>query len=57
MLLTFSQEIQAADTERRIVSGLVAPYGEVGFTSAGPVMFERYPGCNKNKITIAASSR
>lgn len=41
MLLTFSQEIQAADTERRIVSGLVAPYGEVGFTSAGPVVFER----------------
>ena len=36
MLLTFSQEIQAADTERRIVSGLVAPYGEVGHTSAGP---------------------
>ena len=41
MLLTFSQEIQAADTERRTVSGLVAPYGEIGFTSAGPVMFER----------------
>lgn len=41
VLLTFSQEIQAADTERRIVSGLVAPYGEVGFTSAGPVVFER----------------
>jgi HK97 family phage prohead protease len=41
VLLTFSQEIQAADTERRIVSGLVAPYGEVGHTSAGPVMFER----------------
>ena len=41
MLLTFSQEIQAADTERRIVSGLVAPYGEIGHTSAGPVMFER----------------
>jgi len=41
VLLTFSQEIQAADTERRIISGLVAPYGEVGFTSAGPVMFER----------------
>ena len=41
MLLTFSQEIQSADTERRIVSGLVAPYGEVGFTSAGPVVFER----------------
>ena len=41
MLLTFNQEIQAADTERRTVSGLVAPYGEIGFTSAGPVMFER----------------
>ena len=41
MLLTFSQEIQSADTERRIVSGLVAPYGEVGHTSAGPVVFER----------------
>ena len=41
MLLTFSQEIQAADSERRIVSGLVAPYGEVGHTSAGPVVFER----------------
>jgi len=41
VLLTFSQEIQAADTERRIVSGLIAPYGEIGFTSAGPVMFER----------------
>ena len=41
MLLTFSQEIQAADTERRVISGLIAPYGEVGFTSAGPVMFER----------------
>ena len=41
MLLTFSQEIQAADTERRVISGLVAPYGEVGQTSAGPVMFER----------------
>jgi HK97 family phage prohead protease len=41
VLLTFSQEIQAADTERRMISGLVAPYGEIGFTSAGPVMFER----------------
>jgi HK97 family phage prohead protease len=24
-----------------MISGLVAPYGEIGFTSAGPVMFER----------------
>ena len=41
MLLTFSQEIQAADTERRVISGLVAPYDEIGYTSAGPVRFER----------------
>ena len=51
MLLTFSQEIQAADTERRIVSGLVAPYGEIGHTSAGPVMFER------GSITYAEASQ
>ena len=54
MLLTFSQEIQAADTERRIISGLVAPYGEVGFTSAGPVVFERgsisIPDADKIKL-------
>jgi HK97 family phage prohead protease len=54
VLLTFSQEIQAADTERRIVSGLVAPYGEVGYTSAGPVVFERgsiaIPDVNKIKL-------
>ena len=41
MLLTFSQEIQAADAGSRTISGLVAPYGEVGYTSAGPVVFER----------------
>ena len=41
MLLTFSQEIQSADAGSRTISGLVAPYGEVGYTSAGPVVFER----------------
>jgi HK97 family phage prohead protease len=51
VLLTFSQEIQAADTERRIISGLVAPYGEIGHTSAGPVVFER------GSIVIAEASK
>jgi HK97 family phage prohead protease len=51
VLLTFSQEIQAADVERRIVSGLVAPYGEIGHTSAGPIMFER------GSITYADASK
>jgi HK97 family phage prohead protease len=41
VLLTFNQEIQAADAGSRTISGLVAPYGEVGYTSAGPVVFER----------------
>ena len=39
--LTFNNEIQAADGDRRIISGKIAPYNEVGFTSAGPVVFER----------------
>jgi HK97 family phage prohead protease len=51
VLITFSQEIQAADVDRRIVSGLVAPYGEIGFTSAGPIMFER------GSITYADASQ
>jgi HK97 family phage prohead protease len=51
VLLTFNQEIQAADTERRVISGLVAPYGEIGHTSAGPVMFER------GSITYAEASK
>jgi HK97 family phage prohead protease len=56
VLLTFNQEIQAADVERRIVSGLVAPYGEVGYTSAGPVVFERgsiaVPDATKIKLLM-----
>ena len=54
MLLTFSQEITAADAGSRTVSGLVAPYGEVGYTSAGPVVFERgsiaIPDASKIKL-------
>jgi HK97 family phage prohead protease len=54
VLLTFNQEIQAADAGSRTVSGLVAPYGEVGYTSAGPVVFERgsieIPDASKIKL-------
>ena len=40
MHLTFSGNIEAVDSgERRIISGKIAPYGEVGFTSAGKVVF------------------
>ena len=39
MILTFSSNIEASDTERRMISGKIAPYGEVGQTSAGAVVF------------------
>jgi len=56
VLLTFSQEIQAADTEKRTIYGMVAPYGEVGHTSAGPVVFERgsiaIPDATKIKLLL-----
>jgi len=40
-LLTFSGTIEAADTTRRVISGKIVPYGEVGQTSVGAVVFER----------------
>ena len=40
MQLTFSNEIQC-DQGRRIISGKIVPFGPVGMTSAGPVVFER----------------
>jgi len=40
MHLTFSGNIEAVDSgDRRTISGKIAPYGEIGFTSAGKVMF------------------
>jgi len=41
MKLTFSAPIEAADSERRIISGKVVEYETTGSTSAGLVMFER----------------
>jgi len=40
-LLTFSSPIEAADGERRIIAGQIVPFGSVGNTSAGRVIFER----------------
>jgi HK97 family phage prohead protease len=41
MILTFSGNIEAVDSgERRTISGKIAPYGEVGSTSAGKVVFK-----------------
>lgn len=41
MHLTFSGSIEASDQERRIISGKILPFGEVGNTSAGKVVFEK----------------
>jgi HK97 family phage prohead protease len=40
VILTFSSNIEASDTERRIIAGKIAPYGEIGNTSAGAVVFQ-----------------
>jgi HK97 family phage prohead protease len=58
--LTFNNAIEAADTERRMISGKIAPYGEVGYTSAGPVVFERgsisIPDVTKIKLLMQHDS-
>ena len=39
-LLKFSNDIEASDTERRIIAGKIVPYAtEIGNTSAGAVIF------------------
>ena len=52
MILIFSGNIEAVDSgERRIIAGKIAPYGEVGFTSAGKVVFA------EGSITAAEPSK
>jgi HK97 family phage prohead protease len=51
MQLTFSNAISAADGERRIIAGQIVPFGEVGNTSVGRVIFER------GSIQIPAASK
>ena len=58
MILTFSGVVQAVDSgERRIIAGKIAPYNEIGNTSAGKVMFS--PGSitatNPDKIKLLMS--
>ena len=51
MEFTFNSTITAADTGRRIISGQIVPFGEVGNTSVGKVVFE--PG----SINIKAGTK
>ena len=54
MQLTFSSQIEAADGERRIIAGQIVPFGSVGNTSVGRVIFERgsiqIPAVSKIKL-------
>ena len=58
MKLTFSGSIEAVDgSERRTISGKIAPYGEVGYTSAGKVVFapNSIKAANPAKIKLLMS--
>ncbi len=58
--LTFNNAIEAADGDRRMISGKIAPYNEVGYTSAGPVVFEKgsiaIPDATKIKLLMQHDS-
>ena len=60
MILTFSASITAADEAGRTISGKIAPYGEVGYTSAGKVVFKEgsinVADVNKVKLLMAHDS-
>ena len=57
MILTFSSNIESSDTERRIIAGKIAPYGEIGNTSAGAVVFQEgsisIPDVEKIKLLMS----
>ena len=57
MLLTFSASITASDGESRVIAGKIAPYGEVGYTSAGKVVFAEnsinIPNVDKVKLLMS----
>jgi HK97 family phage prohead protease len=56
MILTFSGVVQAVDSgERRTIAGKIAPYdGEIGMTSAGPIVFAKgsITAENTNKVKL-----
>jgi HK97 family phage prohead protease len=55
--LTFSASITASDGESRMIAGKIAPYGEVGYTSAGKVVFQEgsinIPNVDKVKLLMS----
>jgi HK97 family phage prohead protease len=41
MILTFSSQVEASDSERRVIAGKIVPFESVGHTSVGPVVFAK----------------
>lgn len=41
MILTFSSQVEASDSERRVISGKIVPFEEAGNTSVGKVVFAK----------------
>ena len=41
MILTFSSQVEASDSERRVISGKIVPFEEPGNTSVGKVVFAK----------------
>jgi HK97 family phage prohead protease len=39
--LTFNTTVESSDAQRRIIAGKIVPFGEIGHTSAGEVVFEK----------------
>ena len=50
-IINFSAELTATDAERRVIGGRIVPFGKVGNTSAGRVVFE------ENSISIDPTKR
>lgn len=57
MILNFAASITAANQDTRTIAGKIAPYGEVGYTSAGKVIFAAgsIKVANINKIKLLMS--
>ena len=57
MILTFSSAVEASNSETRVIAGKIAPYGEVGNTSAGKVVFKEgsisVPNVDKVKLLMS----
>ena len=57
MILNFNSAIEASNSDTRVIAGKIAPYGEIGNTSAGKVVFKEgaisVPNVDKVKLLMS----